>query len=63
MIEQKYTEIERHFIKEMLDNGMIKTAYVPSEHKLEDALTKGLPPMRFQTLTSKLRMIDIHSLT
>ena len=28
----KYIEIDQHFIKEKLDNGLIPTAYVPSRH-------------------------------
>lgn len=56
----KHIEIDRHFIKEKLDSGLIATIYVPSKHQLADVFTKGLPEERFQDLTYKLRMIDIH---
>ena len=57
----KHIEIDRHFIKEKLESRLITIAYVPSGHQLVDVLTKGLPTERFQELTSKLGMIDIHS--
>ena len=57
----KHIEIDRHFIKEKLDNGLVMTTYVPSEHQLADALTKGLSTERLQQLTCKLGMTDIHS--
>ena len=57
----KHIEIERHFIKEKLDNGLIETTYVPSRGQLADILTKGLPTKQFKFLTDKLGMIDIHS--
>ena len=57
----KHVEIDRHFIKEKLDSGLIATAHVPSGLQLADMLTKGLPTERFQELTCKLGMIDIHS--
>jgi len=57
----KYIEIDRHFIKEKLDSGLITTSYIPSGLQLADLFTKGLPTERFHNLTCKLRMIDIHS--
>jgi len=57
----KHVEIDRHFIKEKLDNGLIATEYIPSRLQLTDMLTKGLPIKQFKDLTCKLGMIDIHS--
>ena len=57
----KHIEIDRHFIKEKLDSRSIATAHVPSGLQLADMLTKGLPTERFQELTCKRGMIDIHS--
>ncbi|RDX63710.1 Copia protein, partial [Mucuna pruriens] len=56
----KYIEIDRHFIKEKLDNGLIITTHVPTGFQVVDILTKGLPITRFQELNDKLGMIDIH---
>ena len=59
----KHIEIDRHFIKEKLDNGLICTPYVPSKHQLADVLTKGLNSNMFQENISKLgRKIYIHQL-
>jgi len=59
----KHVEIDRHFIKEKLDNGLIATEYIPSRLQLAYMFTKGLPTKQFKDLTCKLGMIDIHSPT
>nr|KYP36608.1 Copia protein [Cajanus cajan] len=58
--KMKHIEIDRHFIKDKLDNGLIVTAYVPTRLQVADVLTKGLPTSRFQELIGELGMIDIH---
>ena len=57
----KHIEIDRHFIKEKLDSGLIATEYIPSKLQLADMFTKGLPMEQLQDRTCKLGMIDIHS--
>ena len=57
----KHVEIDRHFIKEKLDEGILKLLYVPSIHQTADILTKGLSRKSFETLRCKLGMIDIHN--
>jgi len=39
----KHVEIDWHFIKEKLENGLIATKYIPSRLQLADMFTKGLP--------------------
>ncbi|RDY13166.1 Copia protein, partial [Mucuna pruriens] len=56
----KHIEIDRHFIKEKLDSGLIVTTHVPTGLQVADVFTKGLPATRFQELNGKLGMIDIH---
>ncbi|RDX82675.1 Copia protein, partial [Mucuna pruriens] len=56
----KHIEIDRHFIKEKLDSGLIPTSYVPTGLQMTDVFTKGLATTRFQELNDKLGMIDIH---
>ena len=57
----KHIEIDRHFIKEKLEKGIIQIPYVPSEKQVADLLTKGLATRIFENLICKIGMIDIHS--
>ncbi|KAL5567394.1 hypothetical protein UlMin_030558 [Ulmus minor] len=57
----KHVEIDRHFIKEKLENGVICIPYVTSEGQLADFLTKGLSSPTFHSILSKLGMEDIFS--
>ncbi|GMJ03495.1 cysteine-rich RLK (RECEPTOR-like protein kinase) 8 [Hibiscus trionum] len=57
----KHVEVDRHFIKEKLDSGLICTPYVTTGNQVADILTKGLPSKDFQKLVGKLRMEDIHA--
>ncbi|RDX84089.1 Copia protein, partial [Mucuna pruriens] len=56
----KHIEIDRHFIKEKLDNRLIVITHFPTGFQLVDVFTKGLNVIRFQELIGKLGMIDIH---
>jgi len=49
----KDVEIDQHFFKEKLDNGLIVTEYIPSKLQLADMFTKGLPTKQFKDLTCK----------
>ncbi|KAJ8753668.1 hypothetical protein K2173_026344 [Erythroxylum novogranatense] len=57
----KHIEVDRHFIKEKLDSGLICTPFVSTKDQLEDVLTKGLTSIVFQDIISKLGMEDIPS--
>lgn len=39
----KHIDIERHFIKENLDSGLISTTYISYGNQLTNGLTNGLP--------------------
>ena len=54
----KHIEIDRHFIKEKLDQGIICMAYVSSSNQLADILTKGLSENVFSSLCSKMGIFD-----
>ena len=41
-IDTKHMEVDRYFIKEKMDGGLICRSYVPSQQQLADILTKGL---------------------
>ena len=57
----KHIEIDRHFTKEKLEEGVMCMSYVPSEHQLANILTKGLNNSMFHDLVFKLGMEDIYS--
>ena len=57
----KHIEIDRHFIKEKLEEGLVCMSYVPSECQLADIFTKGLNSSGFQNFVFKLGMENIYS--
>ena len=56
----KHVEIDRHFIKEKIENGLVCMTYISSREQLADVLTKGLPGQQFQEFVGKLGMEDIY---
>lgn len=55
----KHVEIDRHFIKEKLDSGVICLPYITSASQVADVLTKGLPEKLFSTFCSKMGLYDV----
>ena len=60
--QTKHIEIDKHFIKEKLDSGLICTSYVSTDYQLADVFTKGLSSAKFHADVSKLGMENIYSL-
>lgn len=56
--QTKHIKINRHFIKEKLDSGLICMSYVPTGGQLADVFTKGLNNQMFKTIVSKVGMED-----
>nr|ABG22578.1 retrotransposon protein, putative, unclassified [Oryza sativa Japonica Group] len=46
----KHVEIDRFFIKEKIDSGMLRLEYIKSCEQLADCLTKGLGPSEIQSI-------------
>ncbi|KAK9225654.1 hypothetical protein WN943_010698 [Citrus x changshan-huyou] len=59
----KYIEIDRHFIKEKLENGVICMLFIPSEQQTANVLTKGHFRPKFESFINKLGMINIYAPT
>ena len=59
----KHIEIDRHFIKEKLSEGLICMPFVKSDDQLADIFTKGLGSKSFHPIVFKLGMIDIFAPT
>lgn len=54
----KHIEIDRHFIKEKIDNGIIALPFVRSEDQLADILTKAVNGRIFTEILHKLNVRD-----
>ena len=59
----KHIEIDRHFIKEKLDQKIISFPFVISANQLADVLTKIVSTKEFYHMIGKLDMINIYALT
>ncbi|KAL5581999.1 hypothetical protein UlMin_014441 [Ulmus minor] len=59
----KHIEIDCHIVRERIDRGEIKTAYVGIEDQIADIFTKALGQGLFHTLLHKLGTLDIHAPT
>ncbi|RVW74752.1 Retrovirus-related Pol polyprotein from transposon TNT 1-94 [Vitis vinifera] len=57
----KHVEIDRHFIKENIEEGVFKVSYTPTNCQTANILTKALARVNFEDLTEKLGMINIYN--
>ena len=57
----KHMEIDRHFIKEKLDSGLICIPYASMNGQLDDILTKKLTNHSFQAITNKVGIDNIYT--
>jgi len=56
----KHLEIDCHLVREKLQAGIMKLLLVSSKDQLADFFTKPLLPRQFNTLLSKLGMLNIY---
>lgn len=54
----KHVEVDRHFIKEKLEGGLIDIPFVKSEDQLADILTKAVTGRTLEAVLSKLGIGD-----
>jgi hypothetical protein len=54
----KHIEIDKHFVKEKLDQRVICMPHVNSAEQVADILTKGLPEKTFVNLCRKMGLYD-----
>ena len=57
----KHIEIDRHFISEKVNTGIIQLSYIPTRQQIVDVLTKALPRVSFDELNSKLGLYNIYN--
>ena len=55
----KCVEVDKHFIKEKIDNRLVCMTYIFTEEQVADFFTKGLHKRQFDVLVGKLAMEDI----
>jgi hypothetical protein len=55
----KHVEVDRFFIKEKLDSGILRLGYVKSRSQLADCFTEGLGPSENELSCNKMAMLDI----
>ena len=57
----KHVEIDRLFIKDKIDSGVLRLEYVKSRDQLGDCLTKSLGPKDNELVCNKIGMLNIFS--
>nr|GEW47221.1 hypothetical protein [Tanacetum cinerariifolium] len=55
----KQIDVQYHFIKEQVKNGVVELYFVRTEYQLADIFTKALPRERFEFLINKLGMKSV----
>jgi hypothetical protein len=58
----RHVEVDRHFIKEKIESGLICIPYVPTGEQLTDILTKGVQNPSFKGILDKLGMKNLFHL-
>lgn len=56
----KHIEIDSHFVKDKVSDGMLRLVHVNSKHQLADVLTKAVPNPLFNSLLSKMGIFNIY---
>ena len=54
----KHVEVDRHFIKEKLEDGTVELSFLKSQDQLADILTKAVAGRTFTKVLSKLNIGD-----
>jgi hypothetical protein len=57
----KHVEIDRHFIKDKLDEGIMCMSFVGIKEQITDVFTKGLSITDFSNVIDKMSMINIYA--
>jgi hypothetical protein len=57
----KHVEIDRHFIKDKLDEGIVCMSFVGTNEQIVDVFMKGLNITYFFNIIDKMSMINIYA--
>lgn len=55
----KHIDIKYHFVRNLVENGLLTLVYCPTKLQLADFFTKALPKSRFNELRKLLQILDI----
>ena len=58
----KHIEVDCHFTRDKILEGLIQLTYLPTKSQLADLFTKALPSPQFRLLLSKLGVVTTPSL-
>jgi len=58
----KHVRIDRHFVKQEIEDGGVNLTYISIGSQEADSLTKVMTKQGFELIRGKLGMRDIHSL-
>lgn len=56
----KHIEMDCHFVREKIQDGMLKTMHVSSKNQLGDVFTKALYLIQFQMIISKMGFRNLY---
>jgi hypothetical protein len=56
----KHVEIDRHFIKDKIDEGIVCMPFVGTKEQIADVFTKGLSITDFFSVIDNMSMINIY---
>ena len=59
----KHIEVDCHFVRDAIQDGLISPSYVPTTAQLADIFTKALGKTQFDLLMSKLGISSLHAPT
>ena len=58
----KHINNKYHYIRELVQNGVLQLQYISTNEQVVDILTKSLPNKKFAYLRDKLGLVDVSSL-
>ena len=56
--KSKHIDIKYHFIRDMVEKGVVKLQYVAIDEQVADVLTKSLSKVKFEYFIDKLGVVE-----